>query len=101
LGALSFQLPPSLSPSILSAFTPPYPLFEWYPQSKEILVQFQYEMLKLSIYCTRFETNYIVVVQVGAVKIYVAAVKALRKTERGDSSNIYCERKRKIFLEYF
>jgi hypothetical protein len=41
----------------------------------------------------RFETNHIVVVQVGAVKIYVAAVKALRKTERGESSKFYCERK--------
>jgi hypothetical protein len=36
-------------------------------------------MLKLSIQCTRFETNYTVVVQVRAVKIYVAAVEALRE----------------------
>jgi hypothetical protein len=33
--------------SILS-FTP-YPLFQWYPQSKEIFIKSQYEMLKLSI----------------------------------------------------
>jgi hypothetical protein len=31
---------------------------------------------------TRFESNYIAVVQVGAVKIYVAAVEALKKKER-------------------
>jgi hypothetical protein len=38
-------------------------------------------MLKLSIQCTRFEVI-IVVVHVGAEKIYVAAVEALRKKER-------------------
>jgi hypothetical protein len=57
---------PSLSPPIPSAFTP-YPLFQWYPQSKKLL-------LNLSIT--------IVVVQVGAVKINVGAVEALRKKER-------------------
>jgi hypothetical protein len=42
-------------------------------------------MLKLSIYCTKFESN--VVVQVGAVKIYVAAaVQALRKKETQDET---------------
>jgi hypothetical protein len=39
-------------------------------------------MLKLSISCTRFEVI-IVVVHVGAVKIYAAAMEALRKKERG------------------
>jgi hypothetical protein len=39
-------------------------------------------MLKLSIQCTWFEVM-IVVVQVGAVKIYAAALEALRKKERG------------------
>jgi hypothetical protein len=39
-------------------------------------------MLKLGIECTRFEVI-IVVVQVGAVKIYVSAVEAVRKKERG------------------
>jgi len=42
-------------------------------------------MLKLSISCTRFENNYSSC-QVGAVKIYVAAVEALRKKERGDET---------------
>jgi len=31
----------------------------------------------------------IAIVQVGAVKIYVAAVKELRKNERGDENSIY------------
>jgi hypothetical protein len=39
-------------------------------------------MLKLSISCTVI----IVVVQVGAVKIYVTAVEVLRKIERGDET---------------
>jgi len=46
-------------------------------------------MLKLIISCASFETNsrlIIVIVQVGAVKIYVAAVEALRKKERQDES---------------
>ncbi len=64
---------PSLSPPLLSAFTP-YPLFEWYLQSNEIL-------LNLSMKCWNSAFNaqgsrvIIVVVQVGAVKIYVAAVE--------------------------
>jgi len=39
-------------------------------------------MLKLSIQCTRFEVI-IVIVHVGVVKIYAAAVDALRKMEIG------------------
>ncbi len=63
----------------------PYPLFQWYPQSKEIL-------LKLGMKCWNSAFNaqgsriIIVVVQVGAVKIYVAGMKALRKKERQDES---------------
>jgi hypothetical protein len=38
-------------------------------------------MQKLSIYCARFEVI-IVVVHVGAVKIYVATVEPLKKKER-------------------
>jgi hypothetical protein len=46
-----------------------------------------YEMMKLSISWTRFETNYQVVVQVGTVKIYVAAAEVLLRTkERGDET---------------
>jgi hypothetical protein len=54
-------------------------------QSKEIFIKSQYEMLKLSILCTRFRLI-IVVVQVGAVKIYVAGVEALKKKQRQDET---------------
>ncbi len=67
------------------SFTP-YPLFQWCPQSKEILLKSEYEMLKF-----RFDAQgsrvTIVVVQVRTVKIYVAAaVEALRKKEREDET---------------
>jgi hypothetical protein len=39
---------PSVSPPISSAFAPS-PLFQWYPQSKENLLDLGIEMLKLSI----------------------------------------------------
>jgi hypothetical protein len=42
-------------------------------------------MLKLSILMTRL-LGVVVVVQIGAVKISVAAVAALRKKERGDET---------------
>ncbi len=48
---------PSVSPPISSAFTH-NPLFQWYLQSKGNFIKSGYEMLKLSIYCTRFESNY-------------------------------------------
>jgi hypothetical protein len=68
-------------------FDPLSPLFQWYPQSKEIL-------LNLSVNCWNSGFNaqgsrvIIVVVQVGAVKIYVAAVEALRKKERRDETQL-------------
>jgi hypothetical protein len=74
----------SLSPPVPSVFTP-YPLFQWYLQSNEIL-------LNLSMKCWNSAFNaqgsrvIIVVVQVGAVKIYVAPMEALRKKERGDET---------------
>jgi hypothetical protein len=43
-------------------------------------------MLKLSIQCTRFEVI-IVVVHVGAAKIYVAAVEALTKRKHGSKQD--------------
>jgi len=58
-----------------------YPLFEQGPQSKEIL-------LNLSMKCRNSAFNaqgsgvIIVVVQVGAVKIYVAAVEVLTKKRK-------------------
>ncbi len=70
---------PYVSPPIPSAFAP-YPLFQWHPQSNEIL-------LNLGMKCRNSAFNaqgsrvIIVVVKVGAVKIYVAIMKALRKKE--------------------
>ncbi len=78
---------------------PPFPLsiplFRWYPQSKDIFNKSQYEMLTthyefadtqhLNAQGSRVIT---VVVQLGAVKIYVAAVEALaqEKRERQDDT---------------
>jgi len=76
------------SPSFHPVFGPavtPYSLFQWCSQSKEIL-------LNLSMKCwnSGFNTQglriIIVVVQVGAVKIYAAVVEALRKKERQDET---------------
>jgi hypothetical protein len=75
---------PSFHPVFGPAFTP-YPLFQWCPQSKEIL-------LNLSMKCWNSAFNgqgltlIIVVVHVGAVKIYVAEVEALRQEERQDET---------------
>ncbi len=75
---------PSLSSRISSAFTP-YRLFQWSPQSMEIL-------LNLSMKYWNSASNaqgsilIIEIAQVGAVKIYVAAVEALTKKERGDET---------------
>jgi hypothetical protein len=81
------------SPSLWASFPPPpYPLFQWYPESKDIFIKSQYEMLQLSTKCWNSAFNaggsrlIIVVVQSGAVKIYVAAVEALRKKERQDEN---------------
>ncbi len=73
----------------------PYPLcfhplfpFQWYPQSKNIL-------LNLSMKCwnSAFDAQgsriIIIVVHIRAVKIYVAAVEALRKMERGGWNSVY------------
>jgi hypothetical protein len=38
----------SVSPPISSSFAP-YPLFQWYTQSKDIFIKSGYEMLKLNI----------------------------------------------------
>jgi hypothetical protein len=67
------------------SLAPINPLLQWYSQSKKIL-------LNLSMKCWNSAFNaqssriIIVVVQIGAVKIYVAAVEALRKKERGDET---------------
>jgi hypothetical protein len=77
-----------MSPSVstpISFASPPYPLFQWCPQSKEIL-------LNLGMKCWNSAFNarglrvIIVIVQVGGVKIYVAGVQALKKNETQDET---------------
>ncbi len=68
----------------LGLLSPPSPLFEWGLQRKEILFQSGYEMLKLSMQGSEVIIG---VVQVGAVKIYVAPVEPLRKKERAGSKH--------------
>jgi hypothetical protein len=61
----------------------PYPLFQWYLQSKEILLNLSMKCWN-SVFNAQGSKVIIIVVQVGAVKIYVAAVEALKKRERHD-----------------
>jgi hypothetical protein len=65
----------SVSPPISSAFGP-YLLFQWYWQSKEILLNLGMKCWD-SAFNAQGSNVIILVVQVGAVKIYVAAVQAL------------------------
>jgi hypothetical protein len=66
---------PFVSLAISSAFTP-YPLFQWYPQSKEILLNLGMKCWNsaLNAQGSRVIIVLIVLVQVGALIIYVAAV---------------------------
>ncbi len=75
---------PKVSPPISNAFAP-YPLFQWYPQSKEILLNLGMKCWTSAFNAQRFRVI-TVVVQVGAVKIYVATVQALRKKETQDET---------------
>jgi len=61
---------PSVSPSISSFSFTPYPLFQWYPQSKEILLNLGMKCWN-SIFNAQGSRVIIVVVQVGAVHIYM------------------------------
>ncbi len=62
-----------------------YPLFQWYLQSKESLLHIGMKCWN-SAFNAQDSRVIIVVVQIGAVKIYVAAVEALGKKERGDET---------------
>jgi len=75
---------PSVSPPISSAFAP-YPLFRWYPQSKENLLNLDMKCWNSALHAQGSRLIR-VVVQVPAVKIYVAAVQALRKKESQDET---------------
>jgi hypothetical protein len=62
----------------LGLLSPPYPLFLWYPQSKDILLN-QSENSAFNAQGSRL-------IIVRAVKIYVAAVEALKRKERHDET---------------
>jgi hypothetical protein len=69
----SFKMMKALKLSIKSpSLSPPYPTFRWYLQKKEILLN-----LKMKCWNSAFDAQgsrlIIVVVQIGAVKIYVAS----------------------------
>jgi len=81
---LSVVKSPSVSPPIYSAFAP-YPLFQWYPWSNEILLNLGMKRWN-SAFNAQGSQVIIVIVQVGAVKIYVARVQALRRKETRDES---------------
>jgi hypothetical protein len=78
---------PSISPPVSSAFTP-YPLFQSYPQSKEILLNLGMECWN-SAFNAQGSRVIIIVVQVAEVKIYVAALEAHRKKERQGGNPVY------------
>jgi hypothetical protein len=75
----------TLSSPCLRASFHPYPLLQWYLQSKEML-------LNLGMKCWNSAFNaqgsrlIILVEEVGAVKLYVAAEEALMKKERQDET---------------
>jgi hypothetical protein len=66
------------SPCLHPLFHPPYPFFQWYPQSNEILLNLNMKCWN-SAFNAEGSSVIIVVVQVGALKIYVAAVEALTR----------------------
>jgi hypothetical protein len=72
-------------PPCLWACFHPYPLFQWYSQSKESLLNLSMKCWN-SVFNAQGSRLIIVLVHVGAVKIYVAAVEALRKKERHDET---------------
>jgi len=68
----------------VSPFTP-YPLFQWYPQRKDILLNLSMKWWN-SAFNARGRRLILVLVQLREVKIYVAGVKALRKKKRQDET---------------
>ncbi len=70
------------SPCLWASF---HPSFRWYPQCKDILLNL-YMKCWNSAFNARGSRLIIVVVQLGAVEIYVAAVETLRRKERQDET---------------
>jgi len=75
----------TLSSPCLWASCHPYPLFQWYPQTKDILINLSMKCCNSAFNAQGSRLN-IVVVQCGAVKIYVATMEALRKKGRQDET---------------
>jgi hypothetical protein len=74
-----------------------YPLFEWGPQSKEILLN-----LGMKSWNSAFNAQVIiVVVQVGAVEIYVATVEAPRKKEREGQNRMKLSLRQKEMVHFW
>ncbi len=79
----------SLNLSVKSpSLSTPYPLFHSYPQSNEILLN-----LSIKYWNSSFNGQgsrvIVAIVEVGAVKIYVAPLEALKKKERGGCNWVY------------
>jgi hypothetical protein len=80
-----------------------YPLFRWYPQSKEILLNLSMKCWN-SVFNAQGSRVIIVVVQVGALKIFVHSSRggALRTKERQDEAQfIWHSLQRHIYLTQF
>ncbi len=71
---------PCFHPVFGPPFTP-YPLFQWYLQSRDILINLSMKC-PYSAFNAQGSRLIIVVVQLGAMKIYVAAVEKLQKQGR-------------------
>jgi hypothetical protein len=69
---------PSFSPLISSAFTH-NPLFQWYLQSKEILLNLGMKCWNSAFNAQGSRVIIVPIVHVGAEKIYVSAAQAVRK----------------------
>ncbi len=76
---------PYLHPVFGPPFTP-YPLFQWYLQSKDILINLSMKCWNSAFNNAQGSRLFTVVVQLWTVKIYVTAVEAFRKKERHDET---------------
>ncbi len=83
-------------------FTPTFPLFEWGPQSNEILLNMGMKCWN-SAFNAQGSRLIIIVQHVGEAKIYVAAVQALRQegVKTGWTSVYHPKKKMVLFLVFF
>jgi hypothetical protein len=69
----------------LELVSPHIPSFQWYLQSRKILLDISMKCWNWAFHAQDSRVI-IVVVQIGAVKIYVATMEALKKNERQDET---------------